>query len=100
MHCFDGAPLLCDIIENAVGAEDNFAQRPARAAGIDRAYEREAGEDADMIEDAASDTICRLRIVPGDARANLIKVFKRRICPDYLELHALAQDSSKPAAFS
>jgi len=51
-----------------------------------------------MIQNALPHPPCGIRVVMGDVGADVMQVCNRRIGPDYLVVHALAQDSNNCSA--
>ena len=85
---------LGNIIKDSVGTEDNHAQGTSCAAWICGANEGEGAKGAGVIENAAPQSVRRLWIVARDVRANILEVCNCRVGPDYLEVHAVAHDST------
>jgi hypothetical protein len=100
MENFDSTCLLRNIVKDAIGAEHDFAQRPACPSRIRRTDEREGRKDPHVVQNPSSHPPCRLRVMPCDVGTNLMKVRDRLVGPDHFEVHALAQDSSNCSASS
>ena len=83
-----------NVVKDAVRMEDNLAQGTSCASWIGRANEREGAENANVVENAAAHPMGCLRIVVRDVGADVLEVCNRRVGPDYLEVHAVAQDST------
>ena len=64
------------------------------ASWIRWADERKRREDANVVENTPAHSLSRLRVVAGDVRADLMEVCNRRVRPDYLEVHAVAHEST------
>lgn len=90
--------LLREILKDAIRAKNDFAQRTSRASRKARANERERSQEANVIDDPAPCPRRRLWIPRGDINTGVAKVGDRRVGPDYLEIHAVAQDSSRRSA--
>ena len=100
MKNLDGARLLVDVVKDAVRTEDDLTQCSFRAARISGADKGKRCENADVCEDAPPDAVGRLQVVLGDVSPDVLEVRKRRVGPDYLEVYAVAQDSSECSASS
>ena len=48
-----------------------------------------------MVENTSTHPFGCLRVVVGDVRADVMEVCNRRVGPDYLEVHAVAHESTR-----
>ena len=85
---------LRNIVENAVRAKDNLAERPPRSPRVGWPNKGESGQNLDVIKDPIADPQGSIRIIPRDVRTDVTQIFDRLVGPDYFEVHALAQDLS------
>jgi hypothetical protein len=76
---FDAVGLFADVVEDAVGTEDDLAQGTSHPARIGGANEWERGQNANVVEDAPPEPNGGLRVILGDVSANLLEVRNRRV---------------------
>jgi len=100
MKYFDASGGLRNIVKDSVGMEDNLAQGTPCATRISRTDEREGAEYSNVFKNAAPYPMRSLRVAVRDVRAEVTKVRNCRVRPDYLEVHAVAQDSTSRSTSS
>jgi|GEM_PF-6279877 len=92
--------FLHDIIENAVGAENNLAQRSLCTSRICWTNKRKRSENSNVFQDTAPHFLCGVRVVLGNVVADLMEIRECVLRPNYFVFHAVAQDSSSCSASS
>jgi len=92
--------FLADVVENTIRTNHDFAQRTSRAAGIRWSNVRKVCQNSNVREYTTPDSNGRLRVMLGNIVPDALKVRDGRVRPDYLEVHAVAQDSSRCSASS
>ena len=75
----DAVGLLVDVVEDAVGAKDDFAQSSFHSARIGGTNKGERGQNANMIEGTLPKPNGGLRVILGGIGANLLEVRYRRV---------------------
>jgi hypothetical protein len=91
---------LPDVVENPIRTNHDFAQRTSRASGVSWSNLWKVGENSNVREYAAPDSCRCLRVMLGEVGPYLLEVRNGRVRPDYFEVHAVAQDSSRSSASS
>jgi hypothetical protein len=92
--------VLADVVENAIRTNHDFAQRTSRASGVSWSNVRKVGENSNVREYATPDSCRCLRVMLGDIGPYPLEVGNGRVRPNYLEVRAVAQDSSRRSASS
>jgi hypothetical protein len=92
--------FLADVLENAIRTNHDFAQRPSRAPGISWSNVWEVCQNSNVGEYPTPDSGRRLRVMLGGMGPDVLKVRDGGVRPNYLEVHAVAQDSSRRSASS
>src|SRR5258708_7889594 len=86
--------LLRRVGEDAVRTENDLTQGAACASRIRGADKRKRCENANVVENTPSHPMGCLRVVARDVGADVMDVCNRRVGPDYLEVHAVAHEST------
>ena len=71
--------FLVDVVEDAVRAKDDLAQRPVHTARIGGSNKREGSQNTNVFEDTPSKPNDGLRVILGDKGADLLGVRNRRV---------------------
>ncbi len=90
----NSASLLGDVVKDPVGSENDLAQRAMRTSRIGRPNQWKRGQNANVSENSSPHPKSSLGIVPGNVRAKAMQIRDGRVGPNYLEVHAVAQDSA------
>src|SRR5438552_2848115 len=64
--------LLEDVVENAIRSKDNLPQWTLRASRVGLPDERKRCQYPNVVQDTVTQPLGRLRIIPGDVRAEYI----------------------------
>jgi hypothetical protein len=92
--------ILAHVIENAIRTHHDFAQFTSRALAISWSNVWKVCQNSNVGEYVTPDSTRRLRVTLSDESPDVLEVCDGRVRPNYLEVHAVAQDSSRRSASS
>ena len=94
MKYFHTSGRLGHVVKDSVRTENDLSQRTSHASRICRADQRKRAKNANVVQNTAPHPLRRLGVTPSDVGADVPEVCNCSIRPDYLEVHAVAQDAT------